>query len=37
MRNPARMTNPNPLLWFPAAADSFPIEYAATFYSVSCL
>lgn len=37
MRNHTCMTNPNPLLWFPSAADSFPIEYAATFYSLSCL
>lgn len=37
MRNHTCMTNPNPLLWFPNAADSFPMEYAATFYSLSCL
>lgn len=37
MRNRTCMTNPNPLLWFPSAADSFPTEYAATFYSVSGL
>lgn len=37
MRNHTCMTNPNPLLWFPSAADSFPMEYAATLYSLSCL